>query len=351
MTTTTTKSLKVPTPNDILTDDRLIWDSWLTVHKLPALWAAEQVGVFKALSQQALTTEALAAKTETVVRALSVVLGYLASFGLLEKHAGLWRTTPVASTYLDRSRAAFWGPLLAGFVDGLPLHVRISDLLKKGYAELPPRAGVKEWERGAMDPEVAVRMAAFMNAHSVYSAQSAARASLFTDVKSVMDVGAGSGIFSIALAKTWPQLSATLMEIEAMCSAAQPYIEAASLSDRVRTQHVDMFRQAWPSGHDAHFFSNIFHDWSEDTNLMLAHKSFEALAPGGQIILHEMLVDDDGCGPETTLSFSILMLLGTRGRQYTFAELRNFLEAAGFVDIKATRTGSSYYSLVTGRKP
>ena len=72
---------------------------------------------------------------------------------------------------------------------------------------------------------------------------------------------------------------------------------------------------------------------------------------GGRILLHEMLVDDDGCGPLTTLSFSILMLLGTRGRQYSLAEFRLILEDAGFVDISAVQTGSGYYSLLSARKP
>jgi hypothetical protein len=45
----------------------------------------------------------------------------------------------------------------------------------------------------------------------------------------------------------------------------------------------------------------------------------------------------------------MLMLLGTKGRQYTFAELRGFLEGAGFQDVTARPT-CSYYSLVSARK-
>jgi 3-hydroxy-5-methyl-1-naphthoate 3-O-methyltransferase len=112
-----------------------------------------------------------------------------------------------------------------------------------------------------------------------------------------------------------------------------------------------MFTHDWPQGHDAHFFSNIFHDWSDETCCLLARKSFAALPSGGTIMLHEMLMDDDGCGPLTTAAFSVLMLLGTKGRQYTLPELKSFLEDAGFVGVEAATTGGGYYSLVTATKP
>ena len=74
-----------------------------------------------------------------------------------------------------------------------------------------------------------------------------------------------------------------------------------------------------------------------------------ALAPGGRIFLHEMLLAEDGSGPATTASFSMLMLLGTHGRQYSFNELRQILTNAGFVDVDARPT-YGYYSVVIGRK-
>ena len=62
-------------------------------------------------------------------------------------------------------------------------------------------------------------------------------------------------------------------------------------------------------------------------------------------------MDDDGAGPLVAAAFSMLMLLGTRGRQYSLPELRAILEDAGFVDVQAQRTGGGYYSLVTASKP
>jgi acetylserotonin N-methyltransferase len=174
---------------------------------------------------------------------------------------------------------------------------------------------------------------------------------LFGDFRSVLDVGGGSGIFAIELAKAWPQLKATVLEIASICAEADRYIAAAGMVGQVQTQPLNMFTQPWPQGHEAHFFSNIFHDWSDETCRMLARKSFEALPAGGRILLHEILMDDDGCGPLPAAAFSLLMLLGTRGRQYSLPELRQMLEAAGFVDIETARTGGGYYSLVSARRP
>jgi acetylserotonin N-methyltransferase len=111
-----------------------------------------------------------------------------------------------------------------------------------------------------------------------------------------------------------------------------------------------MFRQPWPRGYDALFFSNIWHDWNVRTCQWLAARAFEALPSGGRILLHEMLLDDDGNGPVTAASFSMLMLLATQGQQFTFGELKGMLEGAGFARIDATAT-HPYYSVVTGHKP
>ena len=98
------------------------------------------------------------------------------------------------------------------------------------------------------------------------------------------------------------------------------------------------------------FFSNIWHDWNPRTCQWLAARAFEALPSGGRVLLHEMLLDDDGAGPLAAASFSMLMLLATQGQQFTLRELKDILEAAGFVRIEVTAT-HPHYSVVSALKP
>ena len=110
-----------------------------------------------------------------------------------------------------------------------------------------------------------------------------------------------------------------------MCEVAKEYVAAAGLSERIDTRAVDMFRQEWPRGYDAVFFSNILHDWNFDTCAQLLAKAQAALPVGGHIFIHEALLDDSGIGPLDDRTFSLVMLLGTQGRQFTFAELKELL--------------------------
>jgi acetylserotonin N-methyltransferase len=141
------------------------------------------------------------------------------------------------------------------------------------------------------------------------------------------------------------------MDLKEMAIEAQKFVDRAGMGHQVTTAGVNMFTGKWPRGHDGHFFSNVFHDWSDETCRLLAQKSFEALPGGGQIFLNEILMDDDLTGPFPAAAFSLLMLVGTLGKQYTLAEFRDILGSAGFVDVEAVRTGGGYYSLVSARKP
>src|SRR4030095_11219539 len=90
----------------------------------------------------------------------------------------------------------------------------------------------------------------------------AARNYDFAGIQKVLDVGGGSGCFMIAMAQAHPHLRCTIMELPTMCAVAQSYIRDGEVTERVDTIAVDMFRQPWPSGYDAVFFSNIWHDWN-----------------------------------------------------------------------------------------
>ncbi|MBL8552623.1 MAG: methyltransferase domain-containing protein [Hyphomonadaceae bacterium] len=328
-------------------DDRAVWDILMSMLHLPAVTAADEVGVFAALREEELTREALAARVGADARALGIVLGVLAGLGTVVRRDGRWRATPLSRAYLDPAGGYYWGGLLHRFKNDLPYHARLVELLKRAGA---PSGHVEGWEAGQIPPDVARAIATFMHAHSLPAAIGAARDGDFAGVKKLLDVGGGSGVFSIAIAQRHPDMQASILELATMCEAAQKYIAEAGMDGRVDTVACDMFRQPWPKGYDATFFSNIFHDWPDDTCRELAKKAFDITPQGGRIYIHEQLMGDAEDGPLTTACFSLLMLLATKGKQYTLAELRGFLESAGYVDVKAIPT-SPYYSLVSARKP
>ncbi|WP_336977696.1 methyltransferase [Altererythrobacter fulvus] len=333
-------------------DDTAIWDTWLAQFRLPIVNTAIEVGTFKALSHEPLGTDELAARLGVDARALAMHLAALCPLGFVEKRLGKWRATHTARTWLHPEAKGFWGAFLGQIDRNEHLRGRLMESLRTGKR---PEQGTDQrpagWEQGTMPQEVAANIAAFMQAHSQAPALGAARMPVFGELSCLMDVGCGSGVYGIEIARANPALKVVLMDLKEVAFEAAKYVDAAGMSERVSTTGVNMFEQEWPREADGHFFSNVFHDWTEETNLAIARKSFEALPSGGRIFLNEILMDDDYTGPYQAAAFSLLMLIGTLGKQYSLAEFRVILEEAGFVDVEAQRTGGGYYSLVSARKP
>jgi hypothetical protein len=338
--------------------DKAIWDIWLSMHNLPAMAVADELGVYAALDATPASAVELAERLGVNRRGTRVLLDMLAALGLVSLRDGRYELAAVARTYLLPSSAYYWGPLLRGLGVVARTHAALVGALRAPNevatsVQLTPVTitgdPVEGWQSGQMDRAQAEAVTRIMHCHSLPASVAAARSGTLQGVTRLLDVGGGSGCFSIAIAQHFPSVRCTVMELAAVCEVAKRYIADGGVTQRVDTVAVDMFREPWPRGYDGMFFSNIFHDWDAATDLFLAKRAYDALSHGGRIFLHEMLLAEDGSGPVTTASFSMLMLLGTKGRQYTFEELRHILASAGFVDIESRET-YGYYSVVSGRK-
>lgn len=343
--------MKFEMPN---TDDRPLWDVWLSSLWMPAVTAADELGLFDTVAKKPGTVRELIRETGFPARGMEILLPLLAALGFLAVRRGSYQITSSTRNYLLKDSPYYWGGLLERTRALSPMHAAVRDAVSIGKGlrathPAEPNRPADAWASGEIDLERARGVARFMHSHSLPAALGAARHGDFNGVKRLLDVGAGSGCFAITLAQRFPDMRCTIMDLPAMCRVAAGYISEGEVADRVDTRPVDMFRQPWPEGYDAAFFSNIFHDWSFETCAELARKAHAILPPGGRIYLHEMLINDSGDGPLTAAAFSVLMLLGTEGRQFTFTELAELLEQAGFRDVAASAT-YGYYSLVTGRK-
>ena len=341
------------------TDDRRIWDLWLTGVQQGAIVAADEAGVFTALGERPATIQELATRLDFDFRATGVLVRLLASLGLVVSRNGEFQLTDQARIYLVKESPFYWGNMMRVGVNAWTSQGMIDKLKDKGSDYRPgPEAAASTpagsapaegWAAGKISIEMARMIAAGMHSHSLPAAVGAARNYDLGSVKRILDVGGGSGCFMIAMAQAHPDLKCTIMELTTMCEVAQSYIEAGEVAGQVDTTAVDMFREPWPKGYDAVFFSNVWHDWNFGTCTWLARKAHAILPVGGRIMLHEMLIDDNGSGPATAAGFSMMMLLGTQGQQFTFDELKGILETAGFSDVEAKHT-AGHHSITTGYK-
>lgn len=330
-------------------DDTALWDTWLTMYQVPSLTVALELDIFESLDAAPDTIEGLAARRGFDVRGLRALLPMLVNLGYLHVHDERYQLNQTARSYLLRSSPFFWGGLFGRVAKTLTTHKLLLETVNGERANAAKTRAADGWESGHVDAEMAKEVTGFMHSHSMAAALGMTRTYDFSRTSRMLDIGGGSGCFSIAVALADPNVRCTVMELPTICELALGYIAEAGVAAQVDTCVVDMFRQPWPQQYDTHFFSNIFHDWSFDTCLDLARRSYAALPVGGRILLHEMLLDDGGRAPSHAVTFSVLMAMGTLGQQFTLGQLREILETAGFRQVDARPT-YGYYSIVSGVK-
>ena len=330
--------------------DTFVWDTWMTMYQVPAVAVAIDLGIFDSLHERADSPSGLAARRNFDQRGLNALLPMLRHMGYLLHHDGLYSLNELATHYMTKDSPFYWGGLFTRVGKTLGPYKLLLETINMERASAEKNRPADGWESGHVDMEMARPVTAFMHSHSVTAANGMTRTFDFSQTKRMLDIGGGSGCFSIALAQSREDVHCTVMELPTICEIAGEYIQQAGVENRVDTLVVDMFRDKWPAGYDTHFFSNIFHDWSYQTCLDIARSSFSALQPGGRILLHEMLLDDQGTAPSHAVVFSLLMAMGTKGQQFTFPQLKDLLTEAGFTDI-AWQPSYGYYAIVSGVKP
>lgn len=328
-------------------DDRGVWNVYLSALWAPTVYAADEAGLFAQLAEGSGSAADLAQRSGLNERALEAVLALLVSLGFVAKRGGQFMLNAVGKAYLTPGSPYCWSPMWQKkrkrSVD--------ADFILTALRAAPDakKAEVRSWEAPAMTAEVAQSVADTMNVHSLVSALGVARNFPFDGIERLLDVGGGGGCYAIAFAQQHPHLQCTVLDLPEMCAVVDRNVAADSVADRVSTVSLDMFRQEWPEGYNAVFMSNVLHDWGDDTCVELLRRSFAALPSGGQVMLHELLFDDSATGPTNAAAFSVLML-GTYGKQRTFAEFQQMLAGAGFVDVTVSST-SMFFSVDSARKP
>jgi len=328
-------------------DEGVIYDLLLAKNSTNVLIVSHELGLFELIGPEGISPPEVSSRLKISDRATMAILSVLRSNDLLELIDGVYFLSPLARKYLVRESPYYFGSVIEAVkVTGIE-QVDTYQGLKNRI--LNDEVKYKSFDTFENDLERAAWFTRSMHQMSYAPSKWWIEKIDLSGGLRFLDIAGGSGAHAISALQKWPDLEAMVLDLEPVCKLTEQYFEQYGVGDRGKTLVYDLWNSELPPA-DAHFYSNIFHDWSYEQGRFLAQKSFDALESGGRILIHEMLYDDDKKGPKLIANYNVTMFLTMKGQQYSGKELTDLLYDIGFKQIEVIPT-QGYWSIVTGTKP
>ena len=263
--------------------------------------------------------------------ALRNVLRHLAGEGVFAEEDGRFVLNEAARGLLDP------GLHLALDLDGiggrmaaawatLPAYVRTGE---PAYAEV---FGLPFWDDLEAHPEVATTFDELMGpaGHGSFDADFPL-AGGWDAVRSVVDVGGGTGAMLAELLRARPGLRGTLLDFPGTVERARPTFEEAGVADRV-TLAGGSFFDPLPAGADVYLVRKVINDWPDPEATAILRRCAEAAHPDGRVVVLGS-VSPEGADPGGL----VIEMLLVGGRHRTLSDFGELAGAAG-LEVVGTST-------------
>jgi 2-hydroxy-4-(methylsulfanyl)butanoate S-methyltransferase len=270
-----------------------------------ALFSALEFDVFTRIGHGADSTSALAEATGIAENRLITLLAALKSLGLVSEAGGHLVNAPATSRYLVAGAPGDFRDYVR-FVNGAFGYesFRHIGMALRGERVFPDKGFYEGliYESGIGGE----RFSSAQHTGSLGPARLMAKRVDLKDRRKLLDVGGGSGAYSIAFCAANPQLSATILDFAQTVDTAKRYAREAGLADRITNLAGNAVSVDWPEGHDVLLMSYVWSAVGETDIAVLAKRAAAALPPGGLLLVHDFMVDDAFEGPR----FAAWYLLG-----------------------------------------
>ena len=295
------------------------------------------------------TLGAICAQFGLHTRPADVMMTLSTALGLTTMAGGVFHLTLRGREHLSGGSAWNLAPYYAALKDR-PQALDMVKVLRTGKPANWGSYDADAWAEAMKRPEFATQFTAAMDCRGVYLGYALGTKVNLSGSKALLDIGGGSGIYSCALAARFPELRATVFERPPVDQIARDAIAKQGGSDRVEVIAGDIFKDELPTGFDAHLISNVLHDWDEPEVRTILKKSYDALAPGGLLLVHDAHINAEKTGPLPVAQYSVLLMHSTEGKCYSVGEMRTFLENIGFESTSFEATAADR-SVISARKP
>lgn len=314
--------------------------------KTQLLYALHELRVIQGLIEDGpANIKSIASETKCNQAYLERLINCACVVGILEEYGGLYSVPPHLSPFLDSRSEQHCGGFLR----------HMSGTTYSQLASLVDvvRSGVGNWDYGhspfdqlySTESQTGEFLQAMWSI-GIGPARELVRHVDLGTARMLVDIGGGSGSFSVAALDQWEGLRATVFDLPPVGLHLERISREQRLMDRLQFEPGDFWRDEYPEG-DVYVFGYILSDWTDLEGVELLRKAVKCIKGCGTVLILEKLFDEDKLkGPVPTSMADISMMVETRGRHRTASEYSCMLKQAGVRDVKVVRSSGDKHMIV-----
>ena len=303
--------------------------------------AAERLQLFRKLEDKELTASEIGRSIGLHKEHRETFLNILIALRLLTRKRSRYRLSPLARKYFIKERGPHWNRLWSRYCteDYTALSVLEESLTTgRDYRKILGMEREDDYEILRHDRQWAEDFTRVMHDTKRRQSKLLAKNLDLSSYSALLDVGGGSGIMSMELVRTHPNLRACVQEFEPVCRVARKFIKAAGLSGRVKTYAADMTKEI-ATGYDVIMY------WDVGAPLKSLKLAYRALPKGGMVLISLA----SGGKVDCSLNLLTRKLTLVYPDHDTWQETIAKTKAAGFKRVKRIRIRDTAW-VITGYK-
>ena len=313
-----------------------------------AFMSAIELGIFTAISNGNDSIESAARAIDIQPVNAERLLMVLTAMELVDRTDDTFANAPDVERFLVRDKPTYAGPWMLFTKPDWKKWGKLTEHLKAG----------KEDERrlGMYDESFTIERARKYH-EATYSIGMGAARRFHRQVdlsgrRKLIDLGGGSGCYCIVAAKTYPEITAEVLDLAPVVAVTREYLEENGVADRVTATPCDFTTDALPTGADVAIMASNLPQYGREIIAGVVSRVHDALVPGGEFHLIGEISDSDGRGPLAPALWGLAEALAhSTGLAHSVSDCVGYFESAGFESISVNEFIPNTLTRVTGIKP
>ena len=244
---------------------------------------ALELDIFTAVGDGA-NAEQIGARIQANARAAGVLLNALVALGLLSKCGDQYRNTPESARFFVQGSKDNHRNGLLHTANIWHRWSTLTDAVRRGSRMPSDREDFTEWTGNFI---------AGMQRNAKDRAPLVVKALGTAGVHRILDLGGGSGAYSIAFAKACPDVQCEILDVPEVVPLTAEYVSRAGVSTQVSLRAGDMLHDDFGSDYDIIMLNAICHMFSQEQNLDIFRRAHQALAPNGRLVVQDFILNPD----------------------------------------------------------